>query len=214
MKVLLIEDDGILRESLKDYLEGSKIACHSPTDERDYVDFLATNSYDAIIIDLMLRFIKGEDILQKIRKEGLTTPILILTAKNAIEDKDVCFTLGVDDYLVKPFEPRELLLRLKALSKRHGQTLIKIGNVIADIEGQTLYRDNVEVSISKRAWSLLYLMILNRGKVVTTETIMSYVWGDSPVGDEIIRTYIKILRKILPKDTITTFKGRGYKLTI
>lgn len=213
MKVLIIEDDKILRESLQSYLKTQNIDCHYLVDERDYGINLHTNVYDAIIIDLMLKYIDGEDILKGIREKGIVTPILILTAKSSITDKEKCFSNGADDYLVKPFNVKELVFRLQALSKRiHIQKIVRIGNVTADLDGQTLSCSDGELRVSKRMWSLLRLLISRRGKIVGTDKIISYVWGNEPVGDDTVRAYIKNLRKVLPKSSITTYKGQGYKL--
>lgn len=213
MRVLLIEDDVILGESLTEYLNSNEITSYWLKNEREYEEQLVANSYDLIILDLMLRYLQGEDILRKIRGKGIETPILILTAKNNITDKEKCFKLGADDYLTKPFELRELIVRIKALSKRrHVDNIIKIKDVMVDMDSGILYKEGKEISLSRRTWDLLHLLIINRGKIVDSDKILNYVWGDNPVGDEIIRTYIKQLRKILPIDSITTHKARGYKL--
>jgi DNA-binding response OmpR family regulator len=213
MRVLLIEDDVILGESLTEYLQTFEISIDWLRNEREYEEQLIANSYDLIILDLMLRYLTGEDILKKIRGKGIETPILILTAKNNITDKERCFGYGADDYLTKPFELRELISRIKALSKRrHVDNIIQIQDVKVDMEAGVLYKEGKEINVSKRTWDLLYLLITHRGQIVKCETILNYVWGDNPVGDEIIRTYIKQLRKILPIDSISTHKCRGYKL--
>ncbi|MBF0319002.1 MAG: response regulator transcription factor [Nitrospirae bacterium] len=213
MRILVIEDDRILYESLQQYLRSKNIHADCVEDERDYEIYLLSCNYDAIILDLMLKYLNGEDILKKIRAKGIDTPVLILTAKDDITDKEGCFSLGADDYLTKPFDLRELLIRLKSLSnKTHVRRVIKIGSVQIDLDAEVIYKDGIEVGLSKRAWNLLYLLVKHRGEVVSTDTIMGYVWGDKPAGDEIVRTYIKQLRRLLPDDAVSTYKGRGYKL--
>ena len=213
MRVLIIEDDLLLGESLKDYLENNGIECLWISNERKLEEALSLSEFDVIVLDLILRYSKGEDILRNLRDKNVKTPILIMTAKNSIKDKEICFNLGADDYIVKPFDPKELLLRIKALSKRvHLPDKIKIGDVEIDLENQIVLKDGKEVKLTKTAWTLLYYLIKNRGKVVSNENILNYVWHDKAVGDEVIRAYIKELRKILPEGSIETFKGRGYKL--
>ncbi len=213
MKVLIIEDDRVLGESLKEFLESHNVSSEWLEDEREFEDYLRVNTYDVIVIDLMLKYLKGEEILKKIRAKGIETPALILTAKHDISDKETCFNLGADDYLTKPFDSKELVLRLKSLSaKRRIQRILKIGNVKVDLDAEVIYRNGQETKLSKKAWRILYMLLKNRGKIVGTETILCYAWGDNPVGDEILRTYIKNLRKILPNNAISTYKGRGYKL--
>ncbi len=209
----MIEDDPILGESLEEYLKDNGIEVHWIQDDREIEYIYNFDQYDVIILDLMLRYRKGEDILRELRSKRINTPVLILTAKSNIKDKEVCFNLGADDYLTKPFNPKELLLRINALTKRkHIDETLKIGDVEINLSSKTLTKKGKEIKLSKTAWELLYYLIRNRGSVVETERILNHVWGDKPVGDEIVRTYIKELRKILPKDAIKTYKGRGYKL--
>ncbi|MGC9187759.1 MAG: response regulator transcription factor [Sulfurihydrogenibium sp.] len=213
MRVLMVEDDLILGESLKDYLESKGLDVNWVKDDRKLDEAILMSEYDVIVLDLMLKYNKGEDILKQLRDKGIKTPILIMTAKNRIEDKEVCFELGADDYLSKPFNPKELLLRIKALSKRlHAPDTEKIGDVEIDLERQVILKNGQEVKISKTAWNLLKLLLKRRGEVVPTEVILNYVWPDKAVGDEIVRQYIKELRKILPEDSIETHKGIGYRL--
>ncbi len=209
----MIEDDPILGESLEEYLKDKGIEVHWIQDDRETEYIYNFDQYDVIILDLMLKYRKGEDILKELRSKNINIPVLILTAKSNIKDKEVCFNLGADDYLTKPFNPKELLLRINALTKRkHIDETIKIGDVEINLSSKTLTKKGKEIKLSKTAWELLYYLIRNRGSVIETERILNHVWGDKPVGDEIVRTYIKELRKILPKDAIKTYKGRGYKL--
>ncbi|WP_457635548.1 response regulator transcription factor [Persephonella sp.] len=213
MRVLIIEDDPILGESLEEYLKDNGIEVHWVHDEREIEYIYNFDQYDVIVLDLMLKYRKGEDILRELRGKNINTPVLILTAKSDIKDKEVCFNLGADDYLTKPFNPKELLLRINALTKRkHIDETLKIGDVEINLSSKILTKKGKEIKLSKTAWELLYYLIRNRGSVVETERILNHVWGDKPVGDEIVRTYIKELRKILPKNAIKTYKGRGYKL--
>ncbi|WP_293446173.1 response regulator transcription factor [Persephonella sp.] len=213
MRVLMIEDDPILGESLEEYLKDNGIEVHWIQDDREIEYIYNFDQYDVIVLDLMLKYRKGEDILRELRGKNINTPVLILTAKSNIKDKEICFNLGADDYLTKPFNPKELLLRINALTKRkHIDETLKIGDVEINLSSKTLTKKGKEIKLSKTAWELLYYLIRNRGSVVETERILNHVWGDKPVGDEIVRTYIKELRKILPKDAIKTYKGRGYKL--
>ena len=213
MRVLFIEDDPVLGESIKDFLELAEIETTWIQDDRLVKDITDFDGYDVIILDLMLRFNKGEEILKDLRTRGVKTPVIILTAKSDIKDKEVCFNLGADDYLTKPFDPKELLLRLKALSqRRHINPVAKIGDITVNLNERTVYKNGEEIKLSKRAWDLLVLLLKNRGSIIETDEILDSIWKDKVVGDEIVRAYIKELRKILPKDSIKTYKGRGYKL--
>ncbi len=213
MKILLIEDDPLLGENLKDFLEQNGCEVKWIDDERDLLDPAIGMVYDIVILDLMLRFSRGEDILREMRNKNVSTPIIILTAKNTLLDKETCFNLGADDYITKPFEPKELMLRIKALLRRvQGQEKIRVGEAEIDGNSMTVKYMGREFKLSKTSWELLNLLLKNRGKVVSTDTILNCVWGDKPVGNEVVRAYIKELRKILPPGSIETYKGVGYKL--
>ena len=213
MRVLLVEDDPILGESLKEYLEREGCGVRWIQDDRELYDPLTAEAYDVVVLDLILRFGSGEDILKALRENGLDVPVLILTAKRSLHDKEVCFNLGADDYITKPFEPKELILRMRALIRRKGNARsVRIGDVEIDLEGRSIRRGGEELHISKTAWELLSLLLKNRGRVVSTQTILSCIWEDKPVGTDVVRAYIKELRKVIPPEHIKTYKGVGYKL--
>ena len=214
MKVLLVEDDEILGASLKEYLENHGLAVCWIDDESDLPGVLGTSTFDVMVLDLILKRRRGEDILLEIRGSSIKTPVLILTAKRDLSDKEVCFERGADDYLTKPFEPKELLLRIHALAKRKvREKFVQVGGLKIDTHTRTVWTEKGElVNLSRRSWDLLYILLKNRGKLVTKDQILSYVWGDAIVGDDIIRFYIKELRKVLTKNAIKTVKGRGYIL--
>ncbi len=213
MKVLLVEDDRKLGESLEEYLKLNNIDILWLQDERKLKNVLKVYSFDVIVLDLILNFLRGEDLISHIRSEKIKTPILVLTAKKEFSSKEECFLRGADDYLTKPFEPKELLLRINTLSKRRQiDSIVQIGDTVINIDSKIILKNNQEVKISKTAWDLLTLLVKRKGEIVDTETILNYVWAGKAVGDEVIRTYIKELRKILPQDSIDTYRGRGYRL--
>lgn len=213
MKVLLVEDDRLLGESLKDYLTLGGLKVDWIQDSRDFFDLLKVSLYDVIVIDLMMPHLSGEELLKKLREKGDTTPVLILTAKNRLEDKERCFSLGADDYLTKPFEPKELLLRIKALHRRVVRDeIVRLGDVEVDLQKGRLWVNGREVSLSKKEWLIIKYLVENRGRFVSTEELLNYVWGDEPVGDEVVRAHIKNLRKHLPEGFIFSQKGRGYRI--
>lgn len=213
IRVLLIEDDIDLGETIRDYLELNQIETVYVHDERKIPEMLSSFEFDVIVLDLMLRSISGEKIISKLRELNITVPILVVTAKRGIETKEVCFSLGADDYLTKPFDFKELLLRIRALSKRrHIENLVRIGDLIVNLDAKTIQSQDGELKLSKTAWQLLTLLIKKRGEIVDIDTILNYVWPNRDVGEEIVRAYIKELRKILPPDSIKTYPGRGYRL--
>lgn len=212
MNVLLIEDDIALGESVQEYLLTRDMAV-TWLDDGDDFPFEQVGGYDAVVLDLVLRGRPGEEILQQLKTGGASVPVLVLTAKARLEDKKVCFESGADDYLTKPFEPLELVLRLEALTRReNGKERVTVGNVCVDFGAGVLIVDGREVKVSARAWSLLQLLVQNRGSLVSKDCILETVWSDVLVKDDVIRHYIKELRKILPSECIETYKGRGYRL--
>ncbi|MFN3813448.1 MAG: response regulator transcription factor [Aquificaceae bacterium] len=213
VKVLIIEDDKLLGESIRELLRGEGMHVDWVYDPREVLDFLDISLYDVIILDLMMPHISGEMLLGEIRKVDKKTPVLILTAKKSIEDKERCFTSGADDYLTKPFEPKELILRIKSLYRRKvGTPLVIIGNVKVDLEKEELTVSEKPVNLSRKEWLLFKYLVENKGRFVSSEELLNYVWGDEPVGDDVVRTHIRNLRKNLPDGFIVSRKGRGYKI--
>ncbi|MEJ5338645.1 MAG: response regulator transcription factor [Aquificaceae bacterium] len=213
MKVLLVEDDRLLGESLKEYLGSEGFVVDWIYDSREFFDLLQVSSYDVIVLDLMMPHVSGEQLLRGLREKGDKTSVLILTAKGRLEDKERCFSLGADDYLTKPFEPRELLLRLRALHRRVVRDeRLKLGGVEIDLQAGRVWVESREIRLGRKEWLLLKHLVENRGRFVSTEELLNYVWGDEPVGDEVVRAHIKNLRRLLPEGFITSQKGRGYRV--
>ncbi len=211
--MLLVEDDRLLGESLKEYLESEGFLVDWIYDSREFFDLLEVSIYDAIVLDLMMPHISGEELLRELREKGNTTPVLILTAKGRIEDKEKCFSLGADDYLTKPFEPKELLLRLRALYRRTvRQERLELRNVEVDLRAGRVWVEGREIRLSKKEWLLFKYLVENKDRFVSTEELLNYVWGDEPVGDEVVRAHIKNLRRLLPEGFIVSQKGRGYRV--
>lgn len=203
----------MLGESLKEYLESEGLLVDWLSDSREFFDLLEVSTYDVIVLDLMMPHMGGEELLKRLREGGNKTPVLILTAKSRLEDKERCFSLGADDYLTKPFEPRELLLRLRALHRRLlREERLTLGSVQVDLQAGRVWVEGRELRLGKKEWLLFKYLVENRGRFVSTEELLNYVWGDEPVGDEVVRAHIKNLRKFLPEGFIVSQKGRGYRV--
>lgn len=213
MKVLLVEDDRLLGESLTEYLQSEGFITDWVYDPREVMDLLEVSRYDVIVLDLMMPHIGGEELIKAIREKDKETPILVLTAKQRLEDKRTCFELGADDYLTKPFEMEELVLRLKALYRRKNpQDVVVIDEVEVCFSKEMVKVKGKPISLSKKDWLVLKFLVENRGRFVSHEEILNYVWGDEPVGEDVVRAHIKNLRKLLPEGFIKTMKGRGYRV--
>ncbi|MFZ8785425.1 response regulator transcription factor [Thermocrinis sp.] len=213
MKVLLVEDDRLLGESLTEYLQSEGFITDWVYDPREVMDLLEVSRYDVIVLDLIMPHIGGEELIKAIREKDKETPILVLTAKQRLEDKRTCFELGADDYLTKPFEMEELVLRLKALYRRKNpQDVVVIDEVEVCFSKEMVKVKGKPISLSKKDWLVLKFLVENRGRFVSHEEILNYVWGDEPVGEDVVRAHIKNLRKLLPEGFIKTMKGRGYRV--
>jgi DNA-binding response OmpR family regulator len=213
MKVLFVEDDRLLGDSLTEYLQSEGFITDWVYDPREVMDLLEVSRYDVIVLDLIMPHIGGEELIKAIREKDKETPILVLTAKQRLEDKRTCFELGADDYLTKPFEMEELVLRLKALYRRKNpQDVVVIDEVEVCFSKEMVKVKGKPISLSKKDWLVLKFLVENRGRFVSHEEILNYVWGDEPVGEEVVRAHIKNLRKLMPEGFIKTMKGRGYRV--
>ena len=217
MKVLVVEDNEELNNTLKEILEINGYNVETAFDGEEALDFATYSEYDAIILDIMLPKIDGYKVCQILRQKGIKTPILMLTAKDTLQDKVKGLDIGADDYLVKPFEIEELLARIRALIRRAStekSDVIKIGDITVDLAKREIVRDGKKLMITPKLFCILEQLLLNRGKVVTYESLMNKCWGinDYPTK-ETVRANIKLLRKILEnKDIIQNVSGVGYKI--
>jgi len=213
MKLLLVEDDINLGELLKEYLEKNGFEIEYLGDERE-IKYIDINNYDIIILDLVLNFYKGEYLIDYIKKINKSIPIIVISAKGDISVKEICYKKGIDDYIVKPFNPKELIFKIKAIYRRvfNGGDIFLFENIKIDLDKKRVYKDGKEVPLTNTAWKLLEFLLKNRGKIVSTESIINYVWEGKFVNPEIVRVYIKELRDKLGFEFIRTYKGRGYSL--
>ena len=218
--ILLLEDDVNLNETLSEFLEDSGFEVMSVYDGLEAGEKIYENSYDLFILDVNVPNINGFKLLKNLRKEGVKTPALFLTSLNSIDDVEKGFESGCDDYIRKPFELKELLLRVKALLKReffHNlEDSIKIDeNIYYDTLSNTLHVDKNKVSLQNKEAKLLKLFLQKREQIISHEIILNTLWSyDETPSDTALRTYIKKLRKIIGKDRIISVKKLGYKFTL
>ena len=214
MRLLLIEDDEILGDGI---VAGMKEFSYTTDWLKDgsHVDSaVSSTEYDAIILDLNLPGQSGLTILVKIRNAGKTTPVLILTARDSLDDKVKGLDLGADDYMVKPFDLDELAARLRALIRRdHGRShpILKHNDIEMDVAGHKVVRDEKNIELSAREFSLLQLLMENAGKVLSKRKIEDniYAWGEE-IESNSVEVHIHNLRKKIGTDVITTIRGVGY----
>ncbi|MFA6189306.1 MAG: response regulator transcription factor [Sulfuricurvum sp.] len=216
-KLFLLEDDPNLSESVTEYLENQGYAVACAYDAASAEEILYETKFDLLLLDVNVPGGNGFSLLKSSRDNGNTTPAIFITSRNAMDDLEEGFKSGGDDYLRKPYELKELLLRIQTILKRnffHPQNaLLDLGNNIAyDIENQCLLSKGIEQSLQPKEHKLLKLFIQRQGELLTHETIMEYLWEyDEISNDGSLRTYIKSLRKLLGKDRIVSHKRIGYQ---
>lgn len=221
MKVLIVEDDKILSDTIKQCIE-KKYSVEQAFDGYEGYMFAKENIYDIIILDLMMPEMNGYDLLSKLRKEEIFTPVLILSAKDSLNDKVKGLSIGADDYLAKPFEREELLARLEALIRRnHGfyaNNTIEFKDLKMNLENRKAYINDKEINLQGKQFDLLEYLIHSKNTIITKEQIFDKIWGfDSDTSTNVIEVYASALRKELKKygydKYIKTLRGVGYILS-
>ncbi len=220
MRVLLIEDHKPLTRAIRQGLEeeGFAVDCAYDGEEGDFK--ARTAEYDAIILDVMLPKEDGISMLQRWRREGVKTHVLMLTARSSIEDKVRGLDSGADDYLTKPFELEELLARLRALIRRGHQVkdpVLRIYDLEIDTATRTVKRGGKSIHLTPREYSLLQFLAFHRGKVVTRSMLWEHLWNDQDENtSNVVDVYIRYLRNKIDKGfepaLILTRWGEGYLL--
>ena len=221
MKVLIVEDERTLSDTIKQCI------CKKFDTEQAYDGYEAymmakENIYDAIILDLMLPEMSGYDVLLKLRENKVLTPVLILTAKDTLNDKLKGFNYGADDYLVKPCEREELLARLEAIIRRtngaYKQDEIEFKDLKLNIKSRRAFIKDKEITLQGKQFDILEYLINSKGTIITKEQIFDKIWGfDSFTTTNVIEVYASGLRKTLKQygydKYIKTIRGVGYMIT-
>ena len=221
MRILLAEDDQRLGKLIKYMLEQNLIQVEWVTDGSDIYDYAKFTDYDILVLDWMMPGESGVDACRRLRKDGYERAILMLTARDSVEDRVTGLDAGADDYLVKPFEFVELLARLRALGRRSTQKIqqdvVEVGGFTLNRTAKVLKKADQVIQLSPREFQLFDLLAQNLGIVVPRDIILDRIWGlESDVSSNNIDTYMKILRKKLDtgdgRTIIKTVRGVGYKL--
>ena len=199
MQVLIVEDDKILSDTIKQCIK-SKYSVEQAYDGQEGVLFATQDIYDVIILDLMMPIMNGYEVLAELRKKHIYTPVLILTAKDALEDKVRGFNIGADDYLVKPFEKEELIARIDAMIRRNNRTYIKneliFENMKLDLSSRKAYIENKEITLQGKQFDMLEYLINYKDKIITKEKIFDKIWGfNSETTTNVVEVYARNKRK-------------------
>ena len=220
MRILIVEDEKDLAQALDKGLRLRGYATDIAYDGEEALFLTGVNNYDLIILDLNLPKIDGMEVCRRIKTSGLSSSILMLTARVSLSDRVNGLKEGADDYLVKPFHFPELLARVGAILRREGKprgTILRSGNLVLDPNTQKGYFKGTEINLTVKEFSILEYLIHNTGRLVSQEELLEHIWNDeSNPFTQTIKVHIKNIRKKLSAvgaDTlISTVKGRGYIL--
>ncbi|GJQ63345.1 MAG: DNA-binding response regulator [Melioribacteraceae bacterium] len=226
-KILIVEDEPSMRMGLNDNLEFEGYEVDSAEDGAAGLEKIRANQYDLIILDVMMPKMSGFDVCKTARKEGVTTPVILLTAKGEEIDKVLGLELGADDYITKPFSLRELLARIKAILRRSAtvtqsseSSLVKIGKLELDFEGYKAFSNESPVQMSHKEFEILRFLYKNKNGIVSRDSLLNEVWGyDASPTTRTVDNFILKLRQKIEADSnhpeiILTVHGVGYKLII
>ncbi|MDD5987179.1 MAG: response regulator transcription factor [Eubacteriales bacterium] len=220
MQVLIVEDEVRLAEALGQILSEQKYLVDIVHDGEDGYDYAASGIYDVIVLDVMLPGMDGYEIVRKLRRNKNQTPVIMLTARSATDDKVKGLDCGADDYMTKPFEPEELLARIRALTRRQGEVVLDemtFGDLTLDLSTCDLKCAGKSIHLNFKEFEILKLLMGAQGSVITKEDIIVKVWGyDSDASDNNVEAYISFLRKkfafLKTKASIIALRKVGYRL--
>lgn len=221
MRLLLVEDEKQLSEALQQILIRNKYSVDAVYNGDEGLDYSLTGVYDVIILDIMLPKLNGLEILKMIRRRKISTPVILLTAKDSVEDKILGLDSGADDYLPKPFSPDELLARLRALTRRNGdfinENILEFSDIKLNLSTYDMEVNDNSITLTQKEFEILKFFMQRPKLVVSKDDLITKLWGfDSDVEHNNIEVYISFLRKKLAyvesNVKITTIRRVGYRL--
>jgi DNA-binding response OmpR family regulator len=220
MRILLVEDEHSLAVVLKRGLEEHTYAVDLAKDGEEALAFVSTEPYDLVILDVMLPDVDGYTVCRQLRAEHHNMAVLMLTARDAVEDRVKGLDSGADDYLVKPFDPRELLARVRALLRRdrhERDPLLRVGDIVLDATSREVRRGERSIELTTREYAILELFVRNPDRVLSREEIAQHVWPfDFTAMSNVIDVYVGTLRRKLGDNEeprlLRTVRGTGYML--
>ena len=215
MKILIVDDEILIRDVIREYCQIEEYETLEAENGLEALEILNHEKVDLIILDIMMPQMDGYTFFSEMKKK-YQIPTIVVSARSDEYDKLVGFKLGIDDYLTKPFSPKELMARIKAVTRRYGNetsTFIYKGLKV-DFMAHAIYIDNKEIKVTLKEYELLKYFIQNQGIAITREELLNKIWGYDFFGDDrTVDTHIKMLRANLGeyRDLITTIRGVGYK---
>lgn len=220
MKVLIVDDEYRLSNALVEMLNKNKIMAEAVYDGEDGLEYALTGNYDIILLDIMLPKMSGYEVLQKIREKGISTPVLLISARGEVSDKIKGLDIGGDDYITKPFDTGELIARMRAMTRRKGEyvgTELAFGDIILDKNTRELKGPTAKIAIGVKEYEIMEMLMSNAGSIIEKEKFVQKIWGyDSEAEYNTIEVYISFLRRKLESIKscvqIKSVRGVGYKL--
>jgi len=219
LRILLVEDEVRLTDALAHIFRQNNFSVDVANDGEEGWTLAQQEIYDAIVLDIMLPVKSGLEILRGLRQKGISTPVLLLTARDTVEDRVKGLDYGADDYLIKPFATDELLARVRALCRRppavYTREKLAYGNILLDVRDASLQIGRESLRLSAKELALLELLIRRPGQVLTKNQILDHVWGyDADITENSIEIYVHHLRKKMKAANvqIVTYRGLGYAL--
>jgi len=223
MKILIIEDELELLEEINSYLQKENYVCEVASNYQDAYEKLQIYHYDIAIVDITLPGGSGLSLIELLKKTNTDSGILIISAKNSLDDKLTGLEIGADDYITKPFHLAELNARIKAIIRRrkfNGATEINYNEIRINPDDKTVFVNNTQLQLTKKEFDLLHFFVANKNRLLTRESIAEHLWGDNiDLADnfDFIYTHINNLRKKIEAaggtDYLQTIYGMGYKYT-
>ena len=221
MKILIIEDDQSLLENTQTQFAKAGFGVDKAATAEEGLSLLEVNEYDSIVLDINLPDGNGFEICEKVRKQENTTPIIIMTARDAVSDKIKGLDLGADDYVLKPVDSQELIARVKALIRRNSKkplAVLTIGDLEIDTQTRRVIRAGQEIDLPSKEFAVLELLARHSDEVVTRSMLMEHIWGsDFETFSNVVDVYIRNLRRKVDtegkKKLIHTIRGGGYSLS-
>lgn len=220
MKVLIVDDEEMIRNVLKEYVEFEGNEAYEAADGMEAVRLCRDNDYDVVLMDVMMPKLDGFSAVKEIKKLK-DVPVIMLSARGEEYDKLFGFEIGVDDYVTKPFSPKEVMARINAVTKRHAAAgentnseVYKFEGLTVDMVGRNVYVDGEKAELTPKEYEILFYFIKNKGVALTREKLLYDVWGFDFYGDDrTVDTHIKMLRANLKqyRKFIVTLRGLGYK---
>ena len=223
MKILIIEDEKELRKSIITYLSAEGYLCESAGNSREAIEKIGVYEYDCFVVDIMLPDGNGLDIIREIKKKGIEGGVIIISAKDSLEDRIVGLEIGSDDYLVKPFHLSELNARIKSILRRRnfaGSNEVVFHEITLNVNAREVLVNGVVLNLTGKEYEIILYFLSNIGRVIPKESLVEHIWGDyvdSVDSLDFIYTHIKNTRKKLieagANDYIKTVYGVGYKFS-